>query len=205
LIQRFVDNELTASEQAEFVEAVRADPAFGRTVERTVQTVRTSEALPREHASGHLVARVLQALPAARRSRWDAMKTAWLPPGLNWNLAQSVAMACLVAVLAWQVGRVTAPRTEPVSAGSEPVTVRLVMVHPKAESVSVAGDFNGWHPDATPLRRSADGYWSVSLPLKPGRYHYMFVVDGEEWVTDPFATDVSHDDFGADNAVLEVL
>jgi 1,4-alpha-glucan branching enzyme len=47
--------------------------------------------------------------------------------------------------------------------------------------------------------------WSVTLPLTPGRYEYMFVVDGQRWVSDPAAIEQSDDGFGARNAVLEVL
>jgi hypothetical protein len=32
----------------------------------------------------------------------------------------------------------------------------------------------------------------------------MFVVDGEDWIVDPFAVEQSDDGFGAQNAVLEV-
>jgi hypothetical protein len=43
------------------------------------------------------------------------------------------------------------------------------------------------------------------LPVKPGRYHYMYVVDGREWVADPLATETSLDGFGGQNSVLDVM
>ena len=48
------------------------------------------------------------------------------------------------------------------------------------------------------------GAWSVTIPLKPGRYAYMFVVDGRQWVADPFASEQKDDGFGSRNAVVDV-
>ena len=70
--------------------------------------------------------------------------------------------------------------------------------------VQVAGDFNGWNPARTPLEQVSSGAWTVTLPLEPGRYEYMFVVDGQQWIADPFAAEQSDDGFGSRNAVLEV-
>jgi 1,4-alpha-glucan branching enzyme len=85
-----------------------------------------------------------------------------------------------------------------------PVLVRFVFLNPGARSVALAGDFNGWSPIQTPLQRTGAGAWTATVTVKPGRYHYMFVVDGRQWLTDPSATEVTDDGFGAENAVLEV-
>ncbi len=79
----------------------------------------------------------------------------------------------------------------------------MALLDPEAESVAIAGDFNGWNPGLTPLRRSSNGLWTFTIPLKPGRYQYMFSVDGR-WVTDPLASEFSPDGFGDENAVLDV-
>jgi 1,4-alpha-glucan branching enzyme len=71
-------------------------------------------------------------------------------------------------------------------------------------SVALAGDFNGWDPIRTPLEQTSSGAWTVTIPLEPGRYEYMFVVDGKEWIADPFAVEQSDDGFGSRNAVLDV-
>lgn len=49
---------------------------------------------------------------------------------------------------------------------------------PTAERVCVAGDFNGWDPSATPMRRRRDGRWVAVLDLVPGHHEYKFVIDG---------------------------
>jgi cyclomaltodextrinase / maltogenic alpha-amylase / neopullulanase len=70
------------------------------------------------------------------------------------------------------------------------------------QRVSLAGSFNGWNKDATPMRREADGKtWSVGLDLAAGKHWYKFVLDGETWVTDPKAK--SEDDGNGNlNSVL---
>ncbi len=57
---------------------------------------------------------------------------------------------------------------------------------PQAKTVQIAGDFNNWKPQETPLRlRGKDGIWVAAVPLLKGaEYQYKFVVDGQ-WVEDP--------------------
>src|SRR6266403_1229709 len=49
---------------------------------------------------------------------------------------------------------------------------------PGAESVTLAGDFNGWDPAATPMHRTPDGRWMASLELHHGHHRYLLLVDG---------------------------
>lgn len=81
--------------------------------------------------------------------------------------------------------------------------VRLELTHPTATEVGIAGSFNDWHPNVTPMIRLSDGKWAKELALPPGRYEYRFVVDGE-WVDDPAATELIPNPFGTPNAVLVV-
>ena len=79
--------------------------------------------------------------------------------------------------------------------------VRFVYVAPRATSVYVVGDFNGWGTTKTPLSRtSQDGVWSVTLPLSAGRHIYAYVVDGS-WSADPHAPLAPDDGFGHANSV----
>lgn len=66
--------------------------------------------------------------------------------------------------------------------------VRLMFDAPEARRVAVAGDFNRWDADATPLAREAGSRrWSVTLALRQGEHRYAFVVDETRWVPDPRA------------------
>ncbi|HEX2094569.1 MAG TPA: isoamylase early set domain-containing protein [Longimicrobiaceae bacterium] len=83
--------------------------------------------------------------------------------------------------------------------------VQFVLVSRSASHISLVGDFNGWDPRATPLRRtSPDGMWSVVVPLGQGRHQYAFLVDGREWVVDPSAPRSPEDEFGSSKSVLLV-
>lgn len=134
------------------------------------------------------------------------------------SIRPSLAIAASVALLCggvW-IGAAITPsrRAEPraaVAATSSDglttrslVTVRFLLVARNAGRVSVVGDFNGWNPGSTPMRRASDGQsWIAEVPLAPGRHVYAFVVDGDV-VTDPAAPVAADEDFGVRNSVVLV-
>jgi hypothetical protein len=122
----------------------------------------------------------------------------------SWAVA-AVAAAALVAVLARprHVATTVAVNAGPNASAGAPVMVRFALAAAQAREVSLAGDFNGWRPDATPLQRGADGLWSVQVPLSRGNWSYSFVVDGH-WVEDPQAENWRADGFGGRNAIVRV-
>jgi hypothetical protein len=83
------------------------------------------------------------------------------------------------------------------------VKVTFALLEPKAERVSVSGDFNGWSPETSPMQRHAGGHWETTLDLEPGRYQYKFIVDGQ-WIPDPLAHENLWNPHGTLNSVLEV-
>ena len=69
--------------------------------------------------------------------------------------------------------------------------------------VSLAGTFNDWNKDANPMTVEADGHtWKLHLSLVPGRYKYKFVLNGENWITDPNAEKNENDGNGNVNSLL---
>jgi len=85
-----------------------------------------------------------------------------------------------------------------------PLPLRLMVTVPNARTVAVAGSFNRWDASSDllsgPDRRDR---WTISLNLPPGRYEYLFVINGSEWTPDPLAPSVD-DGFGGHNSVLVV-
>ena len=81
----------------------------------------------------------------------------------------------------------------------------LFVAHaPGAGRVLLAGDFNNWSPDATPMIPTESGEtFRALLPLSPGRYRYRLVIDGT-WYSDPFNNYVESNPFGDLNSVVEV-
>lgn len=85
------------------------------------------------------------------------------------------------------------------------VYVQFVFAGSGVREVAVAGDFNGWDTGRHVLRDpDGDGVWTGLIALPPGIHKYMFVVDGERWVTDPRAERYVDDGFGMRNALIAV-
>jgi 1,4-alpha-glucan branching enzyme len=83
--------------------------------------------------------------------------------------------------------------------------VTFVVHAPAAEHVELVGSFNGWQRGLIELAGpDATGRWTATVPLPEGRHEYMFLVDGERWVTDPYATFYRDDGFGNLNGVIDV-
>jgi 1,4-alpha-glucan branching enzyme len=81
--------------------------------------------------------------------------------------------------------------------------VNLEIYEPAAIDVCVAGSFNNWEPQATPLVPLGNGRWCKELTLPEGRYEYRFVVDGA-WVNDPKAEETAPNPFGSVNSILTI-
>jgi 1,4-alpha-glucan branching enzyme len=97
-------------------------------------------------------------------------------------------------------------RTKTSVPAATPACAGKAMLHyhaPEAKRVCVAGSFNNWQPDATPMQPTGDGAWGIELALGPGTYEYRFVVDGC-WCADPNAADTVLNPFGEFNAVLRI-
>lgn len=206
LVQRFLDGELTRTERQALLRLLGSRPDLRQRILEDEAMLDDVSSLPRAVPAPDFVSRVLAALPAQDgRSVVDAApRTRLRVP----RAFMAVAASLLLAIGFW-VGRVSDASTSPPSAAADAdpdatVLVRLVLLDPDARSVAVAGDFNGWDPTSAPLERTEGGFWTAMLPLETGRYHYMFFVDGQRWVPDPFAVETSLDGFGAQNSVLDV-
>ena len=70
------------------------------------------------------------------------------------------------------------------------------------DQVFLAGTFNGWSTDATPMHRQGNRF-EISLPLPVGEYQYKFVADGQ-WFTDETAERFHPDGYGGRNSVIVV-
>jgi 1,4-alpha-glucan branching enzyme len=89
------------------------------------------------------------------------------------------------------------------SNGNARRAVHVEFSHPSATAVAIAGTFNEWRPEATPMINMGQGRWLKELALPPGTYHYLFVVDGQ-WLPDPLAQATTPNPFGGVNSVLTV-
>ncbi len=80
--------------------------------------------------------------------------------------------------------------------------IRFTISAPSAKSVAIAGNFNNWDPQRNMLSPSEDrSIWSITLPLSPGEYEYLFIIDNKTWMPDPAAPEVD-DGMGGKNSLL---
>jgi 1,4-alpha-glucan branching enzyme len=70
-----------------------------------------------------------------------------------------------------------------------------------AAKVELAGDFNGWQPQA--MRKGKDGRFACTIDLAGGSYEYKFLVDGN-WIVDPENNAWALNPFGSVNSVAMV-
>jgi hypothetical protein len=127
----------------------------------------------------------------------DRIKKQISIPRFSFRLAGAAAVAVLVVFFAFTFIFNT-PDTYPIC--SAEVQFSLKINDSKAHTVAIAGDFNGWILEDP----EGDGIWTGTLKLEPGRYEYMFVLDGEKWLPDPNALRYVKDGFGNKNAILEI-
>lgn len=74
-----------------------------------------------------------------------------------------------------------------------------------AQSVALAGDFNGWNQAAHPLKKDGSGLWLVDITTpEPGRYQYKFIVDDKRWIEDPSNGMKVSDGYGGLNSLLVI-
>jgi hypothetical protein len=155
-----------------------------------------------------------QAKPAPAPT--TASQAALNKPTTYATVPQSKPLAPLPSTTLRPAASVAAPPSSiaaPVSqvpklAQAKPITplgnhIYLELVRPDAKAVFVAGSFNEWKPDKTPLSPAGNGRWVGDLSIKPGRHEYLFVVDGQ-WLPDPNAIESVGNPFGGKNSVLVV-
>jgi 1,4-alpha-glucan branching enzyme len=72
---------------------------------------------------------------------------------------------------------------------------------PRAGEVILTGDFNNWSSKTHPMKNNGSGMWSKTVMLKPGKYEYKFLIDGD-WKIDTGNDQTCPNCFGTRNSVL---
>ncbi len=204
LLEGRVTGDLSPDEEREFAALLALDENR-RIFDAHQKTALLLAGVTRRVSSPSFTEEVLARLPERRPRPWEKIRDRlWAPRAFRWNLASALAFGLLLAVtpLVWRV----LPGPTPTTTGPRPVVLfRFSVFAPGAQQVSLAGDFNGWRTDELFLSDvTGRGHFSVALPLRPGRYAYMFVVDGTTWVTDPRAEAYRDDGFGNRNALVNI-
>ncbi len=83
------------------------------------------------------------------------------------------------------------------------ITSEFSLFAPDAGKVFLAGDFNDWDTGKHSMRKYKGNIFKKKLKLKPGRYEYLFVVDGH-WQLDPQNSERQANGFGSENSVITI-
>ncbi len=167
-----------------------------RRYEQTLSALEGSRQSAPADLSNRIMECVRELPPHGRHRAWQL----WLPAPRQWLVpALSGAAAVLLLGLAAIFSRKAIP------AVTETAAVRFELRAPGAQKVELVGTFNDWRPGAIELKGpDASGHWETTVTLPEGRYEYLFLVDGKQWVVDPAARVVRSDGFGKVNAVIQV-
>jgi hypothetical protein len=65
---------------------------------------------------------------------------------------------------------------------SPPGQLLFYFTAPPGEVITVAGTFNNWDPFMYEMRETSEGLYTLTLPLPPGLYQYIFFYRGERYL-----------------------
>jgi chromosome partitioning protein len=189
----------THMHRAELVSSLQAKlDAISASAEELLSTVKIPTVVTteiRKETGGHKIVD----LPAATPSRTETSTPAPAAVAVMAPAATATAVATRPAVK-----DIDAKLAEFYGVRQIEDLVIINTLYPRADSVFVAGDFNNWQGDKTPLQKLGDnGMWQIKMPLASGRYRYRLVVDGQ-WQQDPYNEKTELNPFGELNSVLEI-
>lgn len=71
---------------------------------------------------------------------------------------------------------------------SKPVVKVTFDVEAEAKSVFLAGEFNDWSQEATPMKKSKEGTFRATLDLESGKeYQFRYFTSDNTWMNDEAA------------------
>jgi 1,4-alpha-glucan branching enzyme len=75
-----------------------------------------------------------------------------------------------------------------------------------ARKAAIAGDFNQWKADQTPMQALKNGDFTATVTLTPGHeYQYRYLLNNDNWITDTDADKLVHCEFAnCTNSVVMV-
>jgi len=206
LLNPYIDKTLNADTTQQVNEHLKSCPICNKQYQSLKEIITSLNSLSPQPApkdfTQNLMAKISREEIQIQSSWTDRIKKRISIPRLSFRLVGAAAVTALIVFFAFTFIFNT-PDTYPIC--SAEVQFSLKINDDKAHTVAIAGDFNGWNPQTNILEDTeGDGIWTGTLKLEPGRYEYMFVLDGEKWFPDPNALRYVKDGFGNKNAILEI-
>ncbi|MDP2424493.1 MAG: alpha/beta hydrolase-fold protein [Bacteroidales bacterium] len=92
-------------------------------------------------------------------------------------------------------------QARPVFPCSENDTIMYFFYRGEARSVSLAGDFNNWKPQAQFQQVEGSSFWFLKMTFLPdARLDYKLVINNRDWITDPMNPSIETSGFGVNSA-----
>ena len=206
LLNPYIDKTLNADTTQQVNEHLKSCPICNKQYQSLKEIITSLNSLSPQPApkdfTQDIMVKISQKEMQIKTSWIDHIKKKISIPRFSFPLAGAAAAAVLIVFFAFTFIFNT-PDTPLVCSAEVQFSLRIG--DSKAHTVAIAGDFNGWSPQANILEDpEGDGIWTATLDLEPGRYEYMFVLDGEKWFSDPNALRYVKDGFGNKNAILEI-
>jgi hypothetical protein len=206
LLNPYIDQALDAESTQNVEEHLKSCPTCQDEYLRLKEMVASLNFLPQVSAPQNLTQNIMAKISQEEvqiQSSWiDQLKRRISFPRLSFRLVSAASAAALVVFFAFTF-LFNTPDTSPICSAEVQFSLRIN--DNKSHTVAIAGDFNNWDPQTNTLEDpEGDGIWTGTLKLEPGRYEYMFVMDGEKWFPDPNALRYVKDGFGNKNAILEI-
>ena len=163
----------------------------------------SAEEQPSSDFTVQVMQKIAQQDSLVRESWWDKVHHLLTLPRVSLKWAAALGMALVTFFLGYNIYFSSVTQYCPNNLAE--ITFSMRADASQVKSIAVVGDFNDWDPTRNLLAdENNDGIWTVTLKLEPGRYEYMFILDGQKWVPDPSAYRYVSDGFGNKNAVLEI-
>ncbi len=230
LLRQFLDGDLSDEQEREALHIIADDPEMREMLsfERNIRSIanemegRESAQVPEGFTDQVMhkieqVERQAQSENVIRKIRkW--LKALWVPQTITWRPVYNVGLVALLLIAvsipiyeipgaeteqASNMGEAAVQQVSANEQQQEQVWVRFVYIDENAESIELAGDFNDWEPVALEKQEvNGEQVWTGLVSMNRGEHSYMFVKDGEQWLTDPMASVQREDGFGNKNAVI---
>lgn len=227
ILRKYLDEELSAEEEREALHIFADDPEMRSMLhfERklgaafSVKDIAESYTIPEGfsdrvmHTIGKLDSSEESSGVVEKLKSW--IESIWTPREVFLRPAYGLALAMVLLLsvsLPFYLTRQDQQQVDPNSTGesiqtvsqtADQVWLRFVYIDADAEKIAVAGDFSDWEPiPLTKQEVNGEQVWTGLVSMSRGEHSYMFVKDGEKWVTDPLASVQREDGFGNKNAVI---
>ncbi len=208
LLNDYLDQLLEVESTREIEEHLNSCPDCYQEYQRMKKLIQALNNFTLQEApvdfTDQVMAKITQERVEIGTSIWNELKrriSLPLPSFRMIGITATVAAVCLFFAFnfIFKLGEIT-----PLCSAEVQFSLRVTDSQ-QIHTIAIAGDFNNWNPQENILLDpDGDGIWTATLKLPPGRYEYMFVLNGEKWLPDPNALRYVKDGFGNRNAILEV-